>query len=176
MRSFIPAIYYVGLASLVMADTTPTDTSIPASTDASSFLSEVFEGEATPTWATGKYATTLASALYSAQTSFAMRSDYRDIVEAIWSAAEKDGGSSVVESLSASYFNWGAITTNDWFTENVPGPLQTAVAEYDDAWEKVFTSVEAKATATQNAAPARCTGMAVAGVAALGVAAVAGAI
>ncbi|KAG8167378.1 hypothetical protein KVR01_003067 [Diaporthe batatas] len=175
MKSFIPAIF-MGLASLVAADTTPTDTSIPTSTDASSFLSDVFEGEATPTWVTGKYATTLASALYSAETSFAMRSDYQDIVNAIWSAAEKDGGSSVVESLSASYWNWGAVTTNDWFTKNVPGSLQTAVAQYDDAWESVMTSVEAKATATQNAAPARCTGMAVAGVAALGIAAVAGAI
>lgn len=175
MKSFIPTVF-LGLASLVAADTTPTDTSIPASTDASSFLSEVYEGEATPTWATGKYATTLASALYSAQTSFAMRSDYRDIVEAIWSAAEEDGGSSVVESLSASYWNWGAVTTNPWFRDNVPGALQTAVAQYDDAWESVYTSVEAKATATKNAAAPRCTGMAVAGVAALGVAAVAGAM
>lgn len=175
MKSSIPAVL-LGLASLVAADTTPTDTSIPASTDASSFLSEVYEGEATPTWATGKYATTLASALYSAQTSFAMRSDYRDIVEAIWSAAEQDGGSSVVESLSASYWNWGAVTTNAWFQDNVPGALQTAVAQYDDAWESVYTSVEAKATGTKNAAAPRCTGMAVAGVAALGVAAVAGAM
>ncbi|KAJ0123028.1 hypothetical protein N8I77_010109 [Diaporthe amygdali] len=175
MKSFIPAIL-LGLVTLVSADTTPTDTSIPKSTDASSFLSEVYEGEATPTWATGKYATTLASALYSAQTSFAMRSDYRDIVEAIWSAADKDGGSSVVESLSESFWNWGAVTTNNWFQDNVPKSLQTAVAQYDDTWESVFTSVEAKATGTQNAAAPRCTGMAVAGVAALGVAAVAGAM
>jgi hypothetical protein len=111
MKSFIPAVS-LALASLVAADTTPTDTSIPKSTDAASFLSDVYSGEPTPTWATGKYATTLASALYSAQTSFAMRSDYRDIVDAIWSAAEKDGGSSVVESLSSSYWDWGAVTTS----------------------------------------------------------------
>lgn len=175
MKSFSPAVF-LGLASVVAAATTPTDTSIPSSTDASSFLSEVYEGEATPTWATGKYATTLASALYSAQTSFAMRSDYRDIVNAIWSAAEEDGGSSVVESLSSSYWNWAEVTTNPWFRDNVPGALQTAVAQYDDTWESVFTSVEAKATGTKNAAAPRCTGMAVAGVAALGVAAVAGAM
>ncbi|KAI3391569.1 hypothetical protein diail_7139, partial [Diaporthe ilicicola] len=175
MKSIIPTVF-LGLAGLATAqDATQTDTSIPKSTDASSFLSEVYEGEATPTWATGKYATTLASALYSAQTSFAMRSDYRDIVEAIWSAAEKDGGSSVVESMSSSYWNWAAVTTNDWFTKNVPQPLQTAVGQYDDTWESVFTSVEAKVTGTKNAAAPRCTGMAVAGVAALGVAAVAGA-
>ncbi|KAL1866023.1 hypothetical protein Daus18300_006924 [Diaporthe australafricana] len=176
MKSFTATIF-LGLAGLVTAqDASQTDTSLPKSTDASSFLSEVYDGEATPTWATGKYATTLASALYSAQTSFAMRSDYRDIVDAIWSAAEQDGGSSVVESLSASYWNWAAVTTNPWFQDNVPKALQTAVGDYDDTWESVFTSVEAKATATKNAAAPRCTGMAVAGVAALGVAAVAGAM
>jgi hypothetical protein len=49
------------------------------------------------------------------------------------------------------------------------------VVQFDSAWDGAYTSVEAKATGTQNAAP-RCTGMAVAGVAALGAAVVAGAM
>lgn len=165
-----------GLSSLASAASSTT-ASIPTSTDASSFLSDVWSGQtATPTWATGKYATKLASALYSVETSFVMRDDYTAIVDAIWSAASKDGGSTVVESLSASYWDWGAVTTNSWYQDNVPNSLQTAVASYDGAWDSAFTSVEAKATATKNAAGAaapKCTGMAVAGVA-LGVAAVAG--
>lgn len=166
------------LFSLATAADSTTDTSLPKSTDASSFLSDVWSGQGpTPTWATGKYATTLATALYSLETSFIMRSDYTSIVDAIWSAAEKDGGSDVVASLSASYWGWGAVTTNDWYTKNVPKALQTEVVNYDSAWDSAVTSVEAKATATKNAAAPRCTGMAIAGAGvAMGVAAFAGAM
>lgn len=102
-----------------------------------------------------------------------MRDDYRSIINAIWSAAEKDGGSRVVESMSSSYWDWSGVTTNDWYQDNVPKTYQTAVVQFDEAMDSAFTSVEAKATATKNAGAPRCTGMAVAGVA-LGVAAVAG--
>lgn len=167
-----------GLTSLsptLAADAITTSAfSIPASTDASSLL---FDLGATPTWATGQYATSLATALYSVQTSFAGRDDYMTIIDAIWSAASKDGGSDVVASMSASYFDWGGITEDAWYTQNVPAALQTQVLAYDSAWDSAFGSVQAKATgtgtATENAAAApRCTGMAVAGVAALGAAVV----
>lgn len=167
-----------GLSSLVSAKTTAADTSIPKSTDASKYLSGIWSGQtATPTWATGKYATTLASALYSVETSFGMRSDYRSIVDAIWSAAEKHGDSDDVKSLSTSGWYWDAITTNDWYHDNVPKALQTDVVKYNSAWDSVVTSVEAKAveTGSKNAAAPMCTGMAVAGVAAFG-AAIAGAM
>lgn len=169
---------FSSLVSLATAASSTTDTSLPTSTDAASFLSDVWAGQGpTPTWATGKYATTLATALYSVETSFIMQSYYTSIVDAIWSAAEKDGGSDVVASLSASYWDWGAVTTNDWYTKNVPKALQTDVVNYNSAWDAAVTSVEAKATATKNAAAAlpRCTGMAVAGAGvAMGVAAFAG--
>lgn len=157
------------------ADTTST-TAIPKSTDASSFLSE--ELTTVPTWATGKYATTLASALYSVATSFAESDEYTSIIDAIYSAAAKESdkqATEIVASLEASGWDWGAITTNGWYTSNVPKSYQTAVQKYDSAWDSAYTSVEAKAVATgsKNAAP-KCTGMAVAGVAAFGVAAVAG--
>ncbi|ROW10420.1 hypothetical protein VMCG_01807 [Cytospora schulzeri] len=171
--SILPVL--AGLSSLVSAKTAASDTSIPKSTDAHSFLSQVYSGDATatPTWMTGKYVTKLATALYSVETSFVMRDDYQSIVNDIWSAAEKDGGSKAVASMSSSGFDWGEITTNTWYQDNVHKKYQTAVVKYDEAWDSAFTSVEAKATATGNAAAPRCTGMAVAGVA-LGVAAVAG--
>ncbi|KUI74504.1 hypothetical protein VM1G_10102 [Cytospora mali] len=166
-----------GLASLVSAKSTTADTSIPKSTDASAFVSSIFSGQgATPTWATGKYATKLATAMYSVETSFVTRSDYTSIVDAIWSAADKDANSKALASLSASGFDWSAITTNDWYQDNVPKAYQTAVVKYDSAWDSAYSSVEAKATGSKNAAAApRCTGMAVAGMA-FGVAAVAGAM
>lgn len=177
MRSPVLPIL-AGLANLGLAQaatSTDSPTSLPKSTDASSFLSAVWSGQtATPTWATGKYATTLASALYSIETSFALRDDYTSIVEAIWSAAADDDDDDVVKSLSKSGWDWGAITTNAWYTSGVPGALQTEVRSFDGAWASAVSSVEAKAeatTGTQNAA-ARCTGLAVAaGLAAAGVAA-----
>ncbi|CAN8099875.1 unnamed protein product [Discula destructiva] len=163
-----------GLATLSLIGTaqgaTPTTSSIPSSTDAASYLHDI---AATPSWATGKYATSLATALYSVETSFGMRDDYHTIVNAIWSAASKDGGDEVLASMSASYWNWAGITTNGWYTSNVPKALQTEVLNYDSAYGSAYSSVEAKATATGNAAAPRCTAMAVAGVAAFG-AAVAG--
>lgn len=167
----LTGLAYLGLATAADTSSGTSDT-VPKSTDASAFLSEV---SATPSWATGKYATTLASALYSVETSFVLASDYPSIVDAIWSAASKDGGDGVLASMSSVYWDWDKVTTNDWYTNNVPKALQTEVAHFDSAWDSAFTSVEAKATATgsENAAAARCTGMAVAGVVA-GVAAVAG--
>lgn len=162
-----------GLASLgLVSAATSTTEAVPSSTDASSYLKDALSS--TPTWATGKYVTSLATALYSVETSFVGRDDYTSIINAIWSAASKDGGDEVVASLSASYWNWGDITTDGWYTSNVPKALQTEVLEYDSAWESAITKVEAKATATGNAAAPRCTGMAVAGAALAGVAAVAG--
>lgn len=185
MKSFIfPCLAALSSLSLAGAADTSDSAPVPTSTDASAFLSDVWAGQTdTPTWATGKYATTLASALYSVETSFVLASGYSSIVEAIWSAAKKDGGSEVVESLSASYWDWGAVTTNDWYTKNVPKALQTEVVKYDSAWGSAMTSVydkvaAATATGSSNAAAApvpRCTGMAVAGIVA-GVAAMAGVV
>lgn len=168
----------IGTSMVAAADsTTATDTSMPTSVDAASYISEVWSGEtAGPTWATGKYVTTLASALYSAETSFYQADQYPSIYSAIYSAASK-GDSEAAASLSKSGWDWGSITTNAWYTENVPGALQTAVAKYDEAWDSIINSVYAEAVSTtgsKNAAAApKCTGMAVAGVVA-GVAAVAG--
>lgn len=183
MKSLLfPALAALSGISLATATATTVPlTDMPTSVDATSFLSAVWSGQtATPTWATGEYATTLASALYSLETSFVLASDYSSIIQAIWSAAEKDGGEKVTQSLDKSGWAWDAITTNAWYTKNVPDALQTRVAGYDSVWddtvESVYSEVTAAAattTGTKNGAPAaKCTGMAVAGVMA-GVAAVA---
>lgn len=160
------------------ATSTNTASEFPKSTDASSFLSEEFT--TVPTWATGKYATTLASALYSVVTSFA-DSEYTSVIEAIDSAAQKYGGDDVLSSIEASGFNWGDITTNSWYSAHVPKDVQSDVSKYDAAWESAYTSVEAVALSTSSskgvaaAGLPRCTGMAqVAGVAAGVAVAVAG--
>lgn len=169
MKSILTPLTAV-LTTLTLATakttTAPTTTSLPASTDASSFLAAI---SATPTWATGKYATSLATALYSIETSFLGRADYATIVDAIWSAAVKNNDMKVLESLSASYWNWGDVTTNAWYTANVPGVMQTEIRAYDAAYESAWTEVEATATATGNAAAgARATGLVGVGVAVLG--------
>lgn len=180
MKSFLfHALAALSSVSLVAAadSSTATSTGMPTSVDATSYLSAIWSGQTdAPTWATGKYATTLASALYSLETSFALASDYSSLIDDIYSAASKDGGSDVTASLEKSGWNWGAITTNAWYTKDVPKAVQTAVAKYDSAWEDSINSVYSKAvttTGTANAAAVpQCTGMAVAGFAA-GVAAVA---
>lgn len=169
--------FTAGLSSLalasVTADPASTTLNLPASTDASSYLGNVLGGT-TPTWATGAYATSLATALYSIETSFADRSDYISIVNALYSAASKDHEAGAVATLHQGLVPL-AVTSEGWFTSNVPAALQTEVVNYANAWEDAFTSVEAKATATKNAAGPKCTGMAVAGVA-FGVAAFAAAV
>lgn len=79
----------------------------------------------------------------------------------------------MLASLSQSGWYWDSLASEAWYTKNVPKALQTEVVQYDDAWESAVESVASKATATGNAAPARCTGGVVAGVA-VGVAAVVG--
>lgn len=179
MKSIIFTIT-TGLTSLAFASaaftssTSSTSTSsFPASTDASAYLRNVLGGT-TPTWATGAYATSLATALYSIQTSFADRSDHTTIVSALYSAASAGHVPGAVASLHQGEVPL-AITSEGWFTSNVPAALQTEVVSYASEWEHAIESVGAKATATQNAAGPRCTGMAVAGVA-FGVAAFAAAV
>lgn len=186
MKSYIITIL-TGLAALpyTTAETTATSTDLPKSTEASAFLSDVLS--VVPTWATGAYATSLASGLYSVDTSFIQNDKYTSVINAIWSAAEAQGGDDVVASLSSSYWNWGDITTNSWYTANVPQAYQTEVLAFDAAWDSVYTSVAAHALETSVSTSAskgvaavglpKCTGMVQAAGLAAGVAvAVAGVV
>lgn len=161
------------------ATTASSSTGYPKSVDASTYLIDEFT--TLPTWATGKYATSLATALYSVETSFGDSDKYTSVMTAIRSAAVSYGGDEVVKSIETSGFNWGSLTTESWYTAHVPTALQTAVVNYDAAWGSAYDKVynEAFPTSTSKGAAAagvpRCTGMAQAvGVAAGVAAAVAG--
>lgn len=163
----------LALTSAAATSSASSTSSFPASTDASSYLNNVLGG-ANPTWATGAYATSLATALYSLETSFAGRPDHATIVSALFSAASAGNADAAEASLHQGEAPL-AITSQGWFTSNVPAALQTEVVSYASEWEDAISSVGEKATATHNAAGPRCTGMAVAGVA-FGVAAFAAAV
>lgn len=148
---------------------------LPDYTDASKYLSYAFPTNVPqPTWATGSYYTMLATALYSVDKSFVERSDYTQILTAIQSAGQRVGGQ-VSASVDESAWGWGIVTTNTWYQTEVPESLQTEVVEYNSAWHSAASSVKALAqgTATRSstggAAGPRCTGLAMAGVAAAGV-------
>ncbi|KAI1848581.1 hypothetical protein JX265_011565 [Neoarthrinium moseri] len=148
----------------------PGSTTLPASIDASSYLSYAFPpGAPQPTWATGEFYTRLASALYRVDRSFMQRPNYQTIVQAINSAADH-AGSKISASVEASAWGWGVVTVQPWYESGVAPPLQTEVLEYNSAWHSAASSVQAQAKAAQGgsagAAPPRCTGMALAGVAA----------
>ncbi|KAM7191638.1 hypothetical protein V8F20_009245 [Naviculisporaceae sp. PSN 640] len=161
-------------------------TTLPASTDASAYLSEIYSPfGGVPTQVTGALATTLASSLFSLEKSWETNSMASSNNAAIWSAAAKDTrASEVLHSLDKSGYNYGQVITNDWYSKYVPDDVKSEVAGYNGAWESVFmeaiiTGIEesgtASSTATATATPtsevrtaaaaglmARCTGLAVA--------------
>lgn len=140
-------------------------TALPSSADASAVLSEVF-GSSIPSQATGAVATSLASAVYSVELSYYKGPASSDI-SAIWSAAAKATNSpSVVASMGISGWNWGDIATQDWYTANVPTPVQTDVQKFISAIGSAAESVLSTGTSKGGAAGPKCTGMAMAAAAA----------
>lgn len=170
-------------------------TTLPASTDASAYLSEIYSPfGGVPTQVTGALATTLASSLYGLEKSWETNSMASSNNAAIWSAAAKDPkASEILQSLDKSGYNYGQVITNDWYAKYVPDAVKSEVAGYNGAWESVFmgaiiTGTEeggtASSTAASTATPtsevstaaaaglvAKCTGVAIAAaVGAVGVA------
>ncbi|KAM7197592.1 hypothetical protein V8F33_005558 [Rhypophila sp. PSN 637] len=155
-------------------------TTLPSSTDASSYLSEIYSPfGGVPPQVTGAIATTLASSLFSLEKSWETHTMASSNNAAIWSAAAKDTqASAVLESLDKSGYNYGLVTTNAWYNKYVPEDVKSDIVGYNSAWESVFvniiTGVESTATATATATstssistaaaagPARVTGYAVA--------------
>lgn len=123
---------------------------LPTSTDAAAYLSHVFPADAPqPTWATGRYYTELATALYDVDRSFEGRADFPTIVSAIYGAGESAGGSAVSASLAASAWGWGQVTTNTWYQTAVPTPYQKDVAAYVSAWHDAENRVLRAATESE---------------------------
>ncbi|KAK3332743.1 hypothetical protein B0T19DRAFT_110647 [Cercophora scortea] len=160
--------------------TATSDFTLPETTDVPAFLSSIFTGNV-PTVLTGAVATSVVSSLYSLEKSWATHSLQSSGNAAIWSAAGKAPDASSVEaSLSASGYDYGAITTNAWYQDNVPADIKSDIASYNSAWVSVFNAVANPTAATKTSGNAAagmpaCTGMAVAaGAVAVGVAAAVG--
>ncbi|KAK0615259.1 hypothetical protein B0T17DRAFT_381803 [Bombardia bombarda] len=148
--------------------------SLPESTDAVSYLSELYSNQGgIPTGVTGAVVTSLASALYSVQKSFATHSLVTSDASAILSAAAKaTDASAVLSSIEENGYGYAEVTAQPWYKDNVPEDVKSDVAQFNSAWDSAFDSV-VKATSTKNAAAAApaCTGlvMAAAAGAAVGV-------
>jgi len=130
----------------------------PTSTDASSYLSHYYGNEAIPR--TGALGTTLASALYAVETSFAANGHRASDDAAIWSAAARATNSpELVASMAVSGWNYRHIVRHDWYKSGVPSNVQEDVISYVSAMNSVQSSVFLIPTPTRNAAPApRATG------------------
>ncbi len=143
-------------------------TTFPTSTDAYSFLSNVFGANSIPT--AGPTATTLASSLYSVQTSWAV-DPHKTIDDSfIWSAAARaTSAPDVVASMAMNGWKYGEIEQQDWYRKHVPSSVQGDISSYVSVWKSVEKSVLKPTLLSHNNAPdAKCTGMAVAAAAVAG--------
>lgn len=151
---------------------TKTLDTLPSSTDASAYLSDVYSAyNGVPPQVTGAIATSLASSLYNLELSWethAMKAS--DDVAILSAAAQGTDGPAVVESIDSSGYDYGHITAADWYTQHVPDDVKSDVAGYNSAWESVIvrivpaatTSVSTAGAPAGGAAQAKCTGVAMA--------------
>ncbi|KAK2760683.1 hypothetical protein CKAH01_05369 [Colletotrichum kahawae] len=138
---------------------------LPTSTDAESYLSD---HPSLSTVATGTQATSLVSAIYSVEKSWRDEAMYTTMYSHMWSAAAKATNSpDVVASLAVTGWSYWDTTEQSWWKDDMPEKENKFVSEYMSDWESAYQKVMATATGTgsKGAAP-RCTGMAMAGVAA----------
>ena len=143
---------------------------LPTSTDAASYLSDVYSAyNGVPTEITGPLVTSLASELFSLEHSWethAMRSS--DDFAILYAAAQGSDASAIVASINSSGYVYGHITTNDWYSQHVPDDVKSDIAGYNSAWESVVMKVLATTTsvstggAPAGGAQAKCTGVAMA--------------
>ncbi|RDL40888.1 uncharacterized protein BP5553_00867 [Venustampulla echinocandica] len=102
--------------------------------------------------------TSLASALHSVQASWFDSPAQTSAYKAIYSAAP----SSLKSSLASSGYRYAQITTQEWYTKDVPKAQQTDLAKEDEALKSAARKILGTSTSTGGAV--QRTGMAVAGV------------
>jgi hypothetical protein len=107
----------------------------------------------------GAQSTSLASALHSVESSWYDSPAYTSADIAIFSAAP----SSVQSSISKSGYYYKEITTQTWYTKNVPHAVQTAVAAEISAIDSAAAKIIGTPSSTSKGAGARATGLGVAG-------------
>lgn len=107
-----------------------------------------------------KASTSLASALNSVETKWRDTPAYTSAGEAIYSAAP----TKLQPSIATSGYIYEQVTTETWYTKNVPKAVQTAIDGHVSSIISVEQKVLGTGTSTSKAGAAQQTGMAVAGV------------
>ncbi|KAK2024762.1 hypothetical protein LX32DRAFT_655978 [Colletotrichum zoysiae] len=135
--------------------------SLPTSTAADEYLS----AQSLPTTITGSLATSLASALYSVDQKYFNDDEWMTVYSHMWSAAAKaTNAPEVVASMAVEGYNLPEQQEATWWKDNVPDKDDKWVSSYVSDWKRAGMDIMATQTSTGGAP--KCTGMAIAGVAA----------
>ncbi|KAK0105020.1 hypothetical protein ONS95_004611 [Cadophora gregata] len=95
-----------------------------------------------------KASTSLASALHSVESTWENSNKYTSAIAAIYSAAP----TAAQASISKSGYEYDALTTESWYTKDVPKAIQTDVADY----RKAINSAAAKIVGTPSTSSSGC--------------------
>ncbi|KAF6787055.1 hypothetical protein CMUS01_16480 [Colletotrichum musicola] len=134
---------------------------LPTSTDAAEYLSDINM----PTTFSGAQATSLASALYSVDLKYLNDEKYTTMFSHMVSAAAKaTDGPDRAASIVVNGFDIASESEEKYWKDNMPSGQKDYVSKYVSEFQAAATKF--LATETSKGAAPRCTGMAVAGVAA----------
>ncbi|GKT49594.1 uncharacterized protein ColSpa_09775 [Colletotrichum spaethianum] len=138
-------------------------TPLPSSTAADEYLSN--NVKSLPSTVTGAVATSLASALYSVDRKYYSDNEWTTVYSHMWSAAAKaTNAPDVVASMAVEGYSLSDQQEAQWWKDNVPDKDDKWVSSYISDWQKAWQ--DTVATQTSKGGAPKCTGMAIAGVAA----------
>ncbi|TKW56103.1 hypothetical protein CTA1_8273 [Colletotrichum tanaceti] len=138
-------------------------TPLPTSTAADKYLSA--RVSSLPSTVNGAAATSLASALYSVDRKYFNDKEWTTVYSHMWSAAAKaTDAPNVVASMAVEGFSLYKQQQSQWWKDNVPEKDDRWVSSYFSDWQKAGQDIVA--TKTSKGGAPKCTGMAMAGVAA----------
>ncbi|KAK2007124.1 hypothetical protein LZ32DRAFT_610602 [Colletotrichum eremochloae] len=136
---------------------------LPTSTAADEYLSSHFHS--LPSTITGAVATSLASALYSVDQKYFSDDEWKTVYSHMWSAAAKaTNAPDVVASMAVEGYSLNEQQEAGWWKDNVPDKDDKWVSSYLSDWQQAWQDIAA--TRTSKGGAPKCTGMAIAGVAA----------
>ncbi|KAK1624586.1 hypothetical protein BDP81DRAFT_398234 [Colletotrichum phormii] len=139
-------------------------TTLPTSTAADEYLSQI---KSVPSTLTGAVATSLATALYSVDQKYFNDKKWTTVYSHIWSAAAKaTDAPDVVASMAVNGFRLHTQQEAKWWQDNVPDKDDKWVSSYLSDWQKAWQDNTAATKTSKGGAVPKCTGMAMAGVAA----------
>ncbi|KAK3381188.1 hypothetical protein B0H63DRAFT_450554 [Podospora didyma] len=161
-------IAILAIATAVAGVLTQQSSAVPTSVDAESYVSKLYSPSPPPAGVTGAKLTSLASALYPLQTSWAAHPMITSDRAALASAASRAADPTSAASIVSDIHDWKAIREHDWYKEFVPCEVKSDIDAYNSAWESAAEKIlgTPKPTSTNGAHSAACTGMAMAAAAA----------